>query len=632
MYGGQRLMNTRNCWVAASIAAMIALVVHISSAQAFVVGYIELGEPASTSPESYITGAGHTAVALGQLTGADLSGIDVLWVLNPSNGGVNADFTGNSPLIDSFLANGGNLIFHDRYVAGMSAILPGASGITFVRDTSIDNAEIEIAAGSEDLASAMGVTSTSLDGGSSSSHGYALLGTLPVGTVAVLTRTDPTHVVDMYYGHGGGNVYYSTIPLDFYVGGGGSVPGFLVYAAGLMNTLDTIFVVVLPTEAQTPNQQVILDHLSAQMPMAAGSFLNDIIALGNVPEDQFPAALDALSPEPYAGLRDAALRVVRSADMTVTERLQSLHLSRIAGVSMDQLYAASGSVMTDAPPAAVSTGQQGFSVWIKPYLSVADRNRDGSLFGYTHDYVGLSAGADYRFADNALIGLLLGHADGNIDYDTVEADTDMKSTYVGLYGGAEMADFFLHAQASWFMHDYDTTRDLDFIGRRAESDHDANELGVTLGCEYLGFQPYGWNVVPGLAVEYSHYDGESFEESGAGSFNLDVDGINEDSLASRLSVRFNKPFEVEGGAIIPELRTAWVHEYGDVDRDVTAGFAASSGNSFTVEGVEPERDTFVVGVGANFVGDVMAVYVNYDNELADDYWNWGVSAGIKYSF
>lgn len=382
----------------------------------------------------------------------------------------------------------------------------------------------------------------------------------------------------------------------------------------------------------TPNQSAILEHLNGQLGSASGEFLSDLVILAGLPDGEFQDALDALSPEPYIGLRDAGLRVVRSGTATVTERLQSLYLAQMAGIDPNELYAASNAVMSDAPPAVVSSGKDGFSLWVKPYLYVADQDGDDSYFGYTHDYVGLSVGADYRFAEHFLVGLLAGYADGSVDYDTVDAETDMESTYVGLYGAALLDDFYLHAQATWFMHDFDTARDLDFIGSVATSDHDADEFAASLGCEYLGFQPGGWNVVPGLAVEYSYYDEEGFKESGAGSFNLKGDSVDYDSLASRLGLRINKKFDLTGGAFIPEFRAAWVHEFGDTDRDITARFAGSEDDTFTVDGVEPERDSFIVGLGANFVGDTMAVYVNYDNELADDFWGWGVSAGIKYSF
>ena len=89
----------------------------------------------------------------------------------------------------------------------------------------------------------------------------------------------------------------------------------------------------------TPNQKIILEHLDGQLDSASGEFVTDLTILAGLTDGEFQDALDALSPEPYIGLRDAGLRVVRSGSATVTERLQSLYLAQMAGVDLDQLYA-----------------------------------------------------------------------------------------------------------------------------------------------------------------------------------------------------------------------------------------------------------------------------------------------------
>ena len=376
----------------------------------------------------------------------------------------------------------------------------------------------------------------------------------------------------------------------------------------------------------------MLAHLNDELTGASGDFLADLTILAGLSGDEFRSALDALSPEPYIGLRDAGLRIARSGSTSVTERLQTLRLAQLAGIDPDQLYAASNAVMSDAPMVVGSGRQGGFGIWLKPYIFVADQDGEDSYFGYTHDSIGLSLGADYTLANGLIVGVLAGYADGTVDYGTVDAETEMASTYLGLYASSVFGNFHLHGQAAWYMHQFDTNRDLDFVGRTAKSEHDADELVATLGCEYLGLQPGGWNVVPGLAVIFSSYDEEGFEESGAGSFNLEGDHVNDETLSSRLGVRINRKFDFGGAAFIPEFKAAWAHDFHDADRDVTARFAGSQGGAFTIEGVEPDRDSLLVGVGANFVGDAMSVFFNYDSEISSEYWSWGLSAGIRYDF
>ena len=165
-----------------------------------------------------ITKAGLTGTSIPDLATADLSLFDMLFYNNPSNGdpGIVA---ANKVKIQTFVQNGGIFIFHDRYVATTAAVLPGAPG-TFVRDF-IDDKNIDIIDNTTLVTNGPGgvITNTSLDNGNSSSHGYIVGNSVPVGAKGILSRTDPTRFVTYSYPFGAGFVIYSTIPLDFYLSG-----------------------------------------------------------------------------------------------------------------------------------------------------------------------------------------------------------------------------------------------------------------------------------------------------------------------------------------------------------------------------------------------------------------------------
>lgn len=198
-----------------------------TAAHALPFGYFLGG---SGSPAAAITASGHTATQLNDLTAADLTGISVLWILNGDNGAPPTALVNNAAAIANFVQSGGVLSYHDRYVsdgnAGSTnnAVLPGASGISFIRDFT-DDANIEVLANNLVTNGPGGViTNTSLDGGTSSSHGYVTLASVPLGGTAVLSRSAADEIVDFYYGFGAGWVYYSTMPLDYYLGGSGPNP------------------------------------------------------------------------------------------------------------------------------------------------------------------------------------------------------------------------------------------------------------------------------------------------------------------------------------------------------------------------------------------------------------------------
>jgi hypothetical protein len=205
--------------------AAVAAVVFASGAWAIPFHYlVGAGDADPTAP---ITASGNTPVGLNDLTAADLAGVQVLWITNGSNSGPPNAVTSNLAAIAEFVRSGGVLSYHDRYVGGggfdMASVLPGAGGVEFIRNEWTNTSDIDILNNTTIVTN--GLNNTSLDNGNLSSHGYARSATLPAGAVAILNRGGALdEIVDFYYPFGAGWVYYSTIPLDFYLAGYGNNP------------------------------------------------------------------------------------------------------------------------------------------------------------------------------------------------------------------------------------------------------------------------------------------------------------------------------------------------------------------------------------------------------------------------
>ncbi|MFQ5570129.1 MAG: T9SS type A sorting domain-containing protein [Rhodothermales bacterium] len=174
-----------------------------------------------------ITSLGHTPVDMTDLSTTDFDNadIDVLVVQNPSNGGYGAEYTSRLADIEAWVAAGGVLIMHDRRVTEAATMLPGGSGFSLFRDFS-DDADIDVRDNSTLVTNGPAgvIDNTSLDGGTSSTHGFAVVGTLPGSGVFILSRSDPDEIVTFAYLFGSGCVIYSSIPLDFYLAGFGPNP------------------------------------------------------------------------------------------------------------------------------------------------------------------------------------------------------------------------------------------------------------------------------------------------------------------------------------------------------------------------------------------------------------------------
>ena len=88
------------------------------------------------------------------------------------------------------------------------------------------------------------------------------------------------------------------------------------------------------------------------------------------------------------------------------------------------------------------------------------------------------------------------------------------------------------------------------------------------------------------------------------------------------------------GALRPELRAAWQHEYGDETYDIDASSANGGGGNFLVSGPEIGRDSLIFGAGvAVLFSETFSTNVYYDGEFfRDNYNRQGVSGGVRVAF
>ena len=221
-------MNFKTFLLAAAVGAIA------TPASATVYGVY--GDAAAASV-SVITARGDTASVLGDLSAGSLAGVKVLWVLNSDNYNEASALTSYAGSIASFVVGGGTFAYHDRYVTGAAAVLPGGGGISFTRSLGSD---INVHVSGTLLTQGPGglIKNSTLDGGNSSDHGYADISTLPSGAAAVLDNGNINRAVAFSYQDGGGHVYYSSIPLDYYLGGGTAFSK--IYAPNVVAYLDAI--------------------------------------------------------------------------------------------------------------------------------------------------------------------------------------------------------------------------------------------------------------------------------------------------------------------------------------------------------------------------------------------------------
>jgi len=185
------------------------------------VGYYTDRGSNQIQPDSVITQAGLTPVLITNAAFPTFvfNSVDFLFINEQNNGGISSALSNRLSEIEAWVRAGGHVIFHTR--AAGSAGTPLLLGFSPTVFRSISSNVNVVPPGATLVTSGPHgtVTNTNLDGGSGSTHGYAVSSSLLAGTTKILSEgTDTTKISTFYYELDAGGIYWSSIPLDFYLG------------------------------------------------------------------------------------------------------------------------------------------------------------------------------------------------------------------------------------------------------------------------------------------------------------------------------------------------------------------------------------------------------------------------------
>ena len=241
---------------------------------------------------------------------------------------------------------------------------------------------------------------------------------------------------------------------------------------------------------------------------------------------------------------------------------------------------------------------------------------------YDYDTYGAMLGVDYRITPALVLGLAAGYSDldSSFQREAVVAGGDVTADgySVSIYSTFYQGNFYIDGIASYGSNDYEMNRrvfvplgagsgatqaDWDLTAN-AITESDQHSFGLGVGYEVnLG----ATSLSPYLRLNYMESQVDGYQETGAGAFEFIVDEYEVDSLVAVVGVSGSHVVNTRFGAVIPQARIAWAHEHQN-DTDTFqyryAWEAVPSGGSpwvFPIESEEPDRDYFVIGVGASGV-------------------------------
>ncbi|MGM4890511.1 autotransporter domain-containing protein [Tardiphaga sp. 862_B3_N4_1] len=224
--------------------------------------------------------------------------------------------------------------------------------------------------------------------------------------------------------------------------------------------------------------------------------------------------------------------------------------------------------------------------------------------------VNVLAGYDRHITDSIVAGVFGGYALTRGDIDNVGSHTKISTGTIGGYGTYQAPGWFATAMGLYGFSDYDTTRVAVGTTNTAAFSGDHYAIRGTVGTD---LRVSGWVVTPEIGLQYTRVMTDGFAERG-GAAALVVGSDSSESLRSSVGARFAYDYALNGGVLTPELRLAWLHEFSDGVRGITASFADTTlpGSFITATG-SALRDRGVIGAGVSGkLAPLTVLSVNYD--------------------
>ena len=268
---------------------------------------------------------------------------------------------------------------------------------------------------------------------------------------------------------------------------------------------------------------------------------------------------------------------------------------------------------------------QGVNVWVDVNGGRFEGKKVMDGAGYSSDIYAGTLGADYQFANGAVLGAALTIGTADTDSEGTTAKTSMDSDLVGfsVYGSKTFADIWnVAGDIGYLQASNDVTESGYGFGDFSE---DVNAFTLGVRGEVLT-KAGSVNIVPHLGLRYTRLSTDGF----TAGFNTEIDDQN--IFQMPVGVTVSADFETSGWTIAPKFDLSVVPTFGDKDADLKLGITGvSASDNLSVRVIDSNPVQATLGVSAT--NGAWGFGLNYKLGVgSDDRMNNSFNANVRYAF
>lgn len=374
-----------------------------------------------------------------------------------------------------------------------------------------------------------------------------------------------------------------------------------------------------------------LDRLPGAAPYGDFRLVN--LLLGYLSPGQLTPALNQIGPERYDTLTQLDLQNV----LYFTEALTARSLNRINGRPFnvpESPAGPSGASRQRPEDSTFEMRQGGFHYWGQGAGTFGRQDSTKDLQGFQFQTGSFLAGADGRVGEKGVVGAALGFSRTGFSWNDNLGDGTMTQVNLGLYGTLLADPFFLNGAVTGGVRKAEVSRRIVFPGvDRLGSASPAGYNGAARLEGGLNRAVGDWTLQPVARMTLIATTQEAFNESGADSLNLKVEGVQSQTWRGELGFRLSRSLAcLNGWTISPDLWLGWGYQAPLDNRELKASLSGQPG-SFAVNGYQDPEGGFLpsLGITAQGLGKV-SLALRYQGDFRPDYTGQSIRADICLPF
>ncbi len=294
-----------------------------------------------------------------------------------------------------------------------------------------------------------------------------------------------------------------------------------------------------------------------------------------------------------------------------------------------------------ASASIASPSARGLDFWAGAFGSRSDRNARGGAYGYDSRLYGGGVGGTYVFNQVWRSGLYLSYGREKTHFDNIGAKNTADVWQAGGFVETRLnSRWGVRADISHTWFDNELEHSTPVGQYNADFDQRVFALGLESGFDFRPGDGYTL-LTPFAGFRWQHLSQDSATEQAASgaanAFASRLDSVSANSAVSSLGVDVSRDIRLsQGRRLLPSLRAAWNHEFGDTSVNGNAGYSGVAG-SYRLSSLVKSRDTASfaarmtarVRESASGSVDLMA---GVDATFGRGYSDYGFRVGVRVEF